>query len=203
VSRYGAREIAGAGAVIAIVGVFLDAIQTISYWELDGTIAWTGLAFGGAAVLASSLDTDETLRHSPGLASPVCGKTPAFRVGGHHDASEVDEAFGPADRDGRHRARLVARRWCRVRGDNAGDPDLHTAVRTSDHEHRRPSSADQELLRRPARHRCRGTGQQLRKGSVLGGSGRDACSEWPAFSSSSATSACAAISFSKPSNQIS
>ena len=50
-SRYGAREIAGAGAVIAIVGVFLDAIQTISYWELDGTIAWTGLAFGGLALL--------------------------------------------------------------------------------------------------------------------------------------------------------
>jgi hypothetical protein len=37
--------------VIAIVGVFLDAIQTISYWELDGTIAWTGLAFGGLALL--------------------------------------------------------------------------------------------------------------------------------------------------------
>ena len=50
-SKYGAREVAGAGAVLAIVGVFLDAIQTISYWELDGTIAWTGLVLGGAALL--------------------------------------------------------------------------------------------------------------------------------------------------------
>ena len=50
-SRYGAREIAGAGAVIAIVGVFLDEIQTISYRELDGTIAWTGLVFCGLALL--------------------------------------------------------------------------------------------------------------------------------------------------------
>jgi hypothetical protein len=51
VSRYGAREVAGAGAVLAIVGVFLDAIRSTSYWDLDGTIAWTGLVLAGLALL--------------------------------------------------------------------------------------------------------------------------------------------------------
>jgi hypothetical protein len=37
--------------VLAIVGIFLDAIQTISYWELDGTIAWTGLVLAALALL--------------------------------------------------------------------------------------------------------------------------------------------------------
>lgn len=50
-SRYGAREVAGAGAVLAIVGIFLDAIQSTSYWDLDGTIAWTGLVLAGLALL--------------------------------------------------------------------------------------------------------------------------------------------------------
>jgi hypothetical protein len=51
VSRFGAREVAGAGAVLAIVGVFLDAIQSTSYWEFDGTVAWTGLVLAGLALL--------------------------------------------------------------------------------------------------------------------------------------------------------
>ena len=50
-SKYGAREVAGVGAVLAIVGVFLDAIQTTSYWDFDGTVAWTGLVLAGLALL--------------------------------------------------------------------------------------------------------------------------------------------------------
>ena len=50
-SRFGAREVAGAGAVLAIVGVFLDAIQSSSYWDFDGTVAWTGLVLAGLALL--------------------------------------------------------------------------------------------------------------------------------------------------------
>jgi len=37
--------------VLAIVGVFLDAIQTTSYWDFDGTVAWTGLVLAGLALL--------------------------------------------------------------------------------------------------------------------------------------------------------
>jgi hypothetical protein len=43
--------VAAAGAVLAIVGVFLDAIQTTSYWEFDGTAAWTGIVLGALALL--------------------------------------------------------------------------------------------------------------------------------------------------------
>jgi hypothetical protein len=39
------------GAVLAIVGVFLDAIRTTSYWNFDGTVAWTGLVLAGVALL--------------------------------------------------------------------------------------------------------------------------------------------------------
>jgi hypothetical protein len=45
------RAVAGAGAVLAIVGIFLDAIQTTSYWEFDGTVAWTGIVLGALALL--------------------------------------------------------------------------------------------------------------------------------------------------------
>jgi hypothetical protein len=46
-----ARAVAGIGAVLAIVGIFLDAIHTASYWDFDGTVAWTGLVLGAAALL--------------------------------------------------------------------------------------------------------------------------------------------------------
>jgi hypothetical protein len=45
-----ARVVAGAGAVLAIVGIFLDAIQGGSYWDFDGTVAWVGLVLGAAAL---------------------------------------------------------------------------------------------------------------------------------------------------------
>jgi hypothetical protein len=45
------RVVAGAGAVLAIVGIFLDAIQTTSYWDFDGTVAWTGIVLGAIALL--------------------------------------------------------------------------------------------------------------------------------------------------------
>jgi hypothetical protein len=46
-----ARLVAGAGAVLAIVGIFVDAIQAISYWNFDGTVAWTGIVLGALALL--------------------------------------------------------------------------------------------------------------------------------------------------------
>ena len=39
---------AAAGRCSTIVGIFLDAIQSTSYWNFDGTVAWTGLVLGGA-----------------------------------------------------------------------------------------------------------------------------------------------------------
>jgi hypothetical protein len=51
VNGVAARVIAGAGAVLAIVGLFLDAVQTTSYWDFDGTVAWTGLGLGALSLL--------------------------------------------------------------------------------------------------------------------------------------------------------
>jgi hypothetical protein len=45
------RLVAAAGAVLAIVGIFLDAIQSTSYWDFDGTVAWTGIVLGALALL--------------------------------------------------------------------------------------------------------------------------------------------------------
>jgi hypothetical protein len=45
------RLVAAIGAVLAIVGVFLDAFLGSSYWDVDGTLAWMGLALGAAALL--------------------------------------------------------------------------------------------------------------------------------------------------------
>ncbi len=45
------RVVAGAGAVLAVVGIFLDAILTTSYWAFDGTVAWTGLVLAALALL--------------------------------------------------------------------------------------------------------------------------------------------------------
>ena len=47
-----ARGLAAIGAVLAIVGIFLDAILSTSYWDFDGTFAWTGLVLGGARAAA-------------------------------------------------------------------------------------------------------------------------------------------------------
>jgi hypothetical protein len=46
-----ARLVAAIGAVLTIVGIFLDAIPGISYWDSDGTLAWTGLILAAAALL--------------------------------------------------------------------------------------------------------------------------------------------------------
>jgi hypothetical protein len=46
-----ARLVAAAGAVLAIVGVFLDAFFGRSFWQIDGTVAWAGLILGAAALL--------------------------------------------------------------------------------------------------------------------------------------------------------
>jgi hypothetical protein len=46
-----ARLVAAGGAILAIVGLFLDAIQTTSYWDFDGTVAWRGLGLGALALL--------------------------------------------------------------------------------------------------------------------------------------------------------
>jgi hypothetical protein len=50
-TRIAARVVAAAGGVLAIVGLFLDALPATSYWEFDGTVAWLGLVLAGAAVL--------------------------------------------------------------------------------------------------------------------------------------------------------
>lgn len=46
-----ARLAAVIGAVLAIVGIFLDALVNLSYWNADGTLAWTGLILAAAALL--------------------------------------------------------------------------------------------------------------------------------------------------------
>jgi hypothetical protein len=45
------RLVAAIGAVLAIVGIFLDALAGLSYWDADGTLAWTGLILAAAALL--------------------------------------------------------------------------------------------------------------------------------------------------------
>jgi hypothetical protein len=45
------RLTAAIGAVLAIVGVFLHAFAGVSYWDLDGTLAWAGIVLGAAALL--------------------------------------------------------------------------------------------------------------------------------------------------------
>jgi hypothetical protein len=45
------RLVAAIGGVLAIVGIFLDAVPGASYWDFDGTIAWTGLILAAAALL--------------------------------------------------------------------------------------------------------------------------------------------------------
>jgi len=49
-----ARVVAGAGAVMAIVGIFLDAIGGGSYWNFDGTVAWVGLVLAAGALLLAA-----------------------------------------------------------------------------------------------------------------------------------------------------
>jgi hypothetical protein len=44
------RGLAAIGAVLAIVGIFLDAILSTSYWDIDGTFAWFGLILGALAL---------------------------------------------------------------------------------------------------------------------------------------------------------
>ena len=57
------RLAAAAGAVLAIVGVFLDGYAGVSYWDYDGTLAWTGLVLGVAAPLMTA------------SSSPVCERS--------------------------------------------------------------------------------------------------------------------------------
>jgi hypothetical protein len=45
------RLVAGVGAVLAIVGIFLDAFLDASYWDVDGTLARVGLILAGVALL--------------------------------------------------------------------------------------------------------------------------------------------------------
>ena len=45
------RLAAAVGAVLTIAGVFLDALSGVSYWDLDGTLAWTGIVLGAAALI--------------------------------------------------------------------------------------------------------------------------------------------------------
>jgi hypothetical protein len=57
---------AAAGAALTIVGVFLEAFGGVSYWNLDGTLAWVGLVLGAAAILLAvagfaGMPTDEWL----------------------------------------------------------------------------------------------------------------------------------------------
>jgi len=46
-----ARLAAAVGAVLTIVGIFLDFWLDTSYWDYDGTIAWVGLVLGAGALL--------------------------------------------------------------------------------------------------------------------------------------------------------
>jgi len=46
-----ARLVAAIGAVLAIVGIFLDAVPGFSYWDFDGTVAWFGLILAAVALL--------------------------------------------------------------------------------------------------------------------------------------------------------
>jgi hypothetical protein len=43
--------VAAVGAVLTIVGVFLDALLGESYWDVDGTLAWLGLVLAGLALI--------------------------------------------------------------------------------------------------------------------------------------------------------
>ena len=42
---------AAVGAALTVVGVFLDAFTGVSYWDLDGTLAWAGIVLAAAALL--------------------------------------------------------------------------------------------------------------------------------------------------------
>lgn len=44
------RGLAAIGAVLAIVGLFLDAFFSTSYWNVDGTFAWFGLILAALAL---------------------------------------------------------------------------------------------------------------------------------------------------------
>ena len=46
-----ARLVAAIGAVLTIVGVFLDGYAGASYWDFDGTLAWAGIVLGTVALL--------------------------------------------------------------------------------------------------------------------------------------------------------
>lgn len=46
------RLAAAAGAVSTIVGVFVEGYAGTSYWNYDGTLAWTGLALGAGALVS-------------------------------------------------------------------------------------------------------------------------------------------------------
>jgi hypothetical protein len=45
------RIVAAAGGVLAIVGLFVEAVPGTSYWDFDGTVAWLGLVLAALAVL--------------------------------------------------------------------------------------------------------------------------------------------------------
>jgi hypothetical protein len=45
------RLAAAAGGALTIAGIFLDAFAGVSYWDLDGTLAWVGLVLGAAALV--------------------------------------------------------------------------------------------------------------------------------------------------------
>jgi hypothetical protein len=51
VNAMAGRAIAAVGAVLAIVGIFVDAVPRSSYWNFDGTVAGFGLALGIIAAL--------------------------------------------------------------------------------------------------------------------------------------------------------
>jgi hypothetical protein len=47
----GGRAVALIGAILAIVGIFVSALVSTSYWDIDGTLAGFGLAFAILVVL--------------------------------------------------------------------------------------------------------------------------------------------------------
>jgi hypothetical protein len=44
------RVVAAAGCVLVIIGIFLDAFLSTSYWNIDGTSAWFGLILAAIAL---------------------------------------------------------------------------------------------------------------------------------------------------------
>jgi hypothetical protein len=48
------RLISAAGAVLVIIAIFLNALSGVSYWDLDGTLAWFGLILAAIALLLAA-----------------------------------------------------------------------------------------------------------------------------------------------------